>query len=589
MKESLGNYILDRTESLDEELISKYFIERDNSKISRLQDSEQYLLEGSRGVGKTMLMKASMLKSQSEFGKNSILPVWISFEESIRIERISIINNNVDPFLQWTMGKILYECLNKLIELKPKSINALNIRLSQIFNVSEPDDFEKYVDLLNNYISVLEKGDIKDNDSLNQHSPSIELMQILDNPQSFKEFLLEIIKVYGLKRIVLLFDEAAHVFSYSQQEKFFTFFKSLRNPLIACKAAVYPGITNYGKYFERGQDAKELKVQWSPLDKEDVDYIEKIIKKRIQSFDLIYWNILSNKNDILRTLCICSNGNPRFAFHIIDELENSKAFKSSNISSQVLLNAIRSVFNTKWKEFETLKHRLIKYEKYISEAETFIKQGILPNLRLWNNKQRKKSNGKLSIGFYITTDAYDKLEKVFSVLAYSNIINIDYSKKSVGHHKYSYYVSINPSLLFTDLIIKDLIELKSTSIAIENNQSYSESSSLIKELISNVSIVNYIECSNPNCDFKTKDEGFKFCPKCGTKIEIKEDISLYKILRAHNLENLKLSQKIINRLKNKFNNIGEIYDSDIDNLRMDYIQDVRIIMIRNAALEYMAG
>lgn len=589
MKESLGNYILDRTESLDEKLISKYFIERDNSKILRLQDSEQYLLEGSRGVGKTMLMKASMLKSQKDFGQNSILPVWVSFEESIRVERISIINNSIDPFLQWTMGKILFECLNKLIELKPQSLNKLNFRLSKIFNVPEPDSFEKYATILNEYIGILEKGDIDNNESLNKYTPSNELSRILDNPQSFKEFLLELIEAYGLKRIIFLFDEAAHVFSYSQQEKFFTFFKTLRNPLIACKAAVYPGITNYGKYFERGQDAKELKVQWSPLDNSDIEYIEKIIKKRLQAFDLNYWSKLTDNRDILKTLCICSNGNPRFAFHIIDELENSKAFKSSKISSQILLNAIRSVFNTKWKEFETLKHRLIKYENYISEAEIFIKQGILPNLRLWNDKQRKKANGKLSIGFYITTDAFDKLEKVFSVLAYSNIINIDYSKKSVGHHKYSYYISINPSLLFTDLIIKDLDELKSTSVAIENNQSYSGSSELIKELIESVSVVDYIECSNSICDFKTTDESFAFCPKCGTKMEQKEDVSLYKILRTHGIENLKVSSKIAIRLKTKFKNIGEIYDSDIEDIRMDYIQDVRIVMIKNAALEYMAG
>ena len=589
MKDSLGSYILDRTESLDEKLISKYFIDRDNSKLSRLQDSEQYLLEGSRGVGKTMLMKASMLKTQQDFGKNSILPVWVSFEESIRIERISIINNSIDPFLQWTMGKILYECLKKIMELKPSSLDNLNSRLSQIFDVPEPENFEKYATILDQYIRVLEKGDVDNNESLNQYSPTSELSQILDNPLSFKEFLLELINAYGLKRIILLFDEAAHVFSYSQQEKFFTFFKTLRDPLIACKAAVYPGITNYGKYFERGQDAKELKVQWSPLDRDDVKYIENIIKKRLQEFDLSYWEKLTANEDVLQTLSICSNGNPRFAFHIIDELENSKAFKGAKVSSQVLVNSVRTVFNTKWKEFETLKHRLVKYENFISEAEEFIKAGILPNLRIWNDKQRKKPNGKLSIGFYITTDAFEKLEKVFSVLAYSNIINIDYSKKSVGHHKHAYYITINPSLLFTDLIIKDLNELKNTSVAIENNQAYSESSQIIKELISNVSIVDYTECSNEICDFKTTNDSFKFCPKCGTKIEQREDESLYKILRAHEIDNLKISAKIAKRLKAKFRNIGEIYDANLEEIRMEYIQDVRIILIKNAALEYMAG
>ncbi|MDM1384567.1 hypothetical protein HX024_18060 [Myroides marinus] len=316
--------------------------------------------------------------------------------------------------------------------------------------------------------------------------------------------------------------------------------------------------------------------------------IENIIKIRLKEYDNNYWNKLSSNQDVLRTLCVCSNGNPRFAFHIVDELENNKAFKGNSVSSQILINSVRSVFNTKWKEFETLKHRLVKFEKYIVEAETFIKQTILPNLRLWNDKQRKNKS-KLSIGFYITTDAFDKLEKVFSVLSYSNIINIDYSKKSVGHHKHSYYVTINPSLLFTDLIIKDISELKNTSIAIENNQSYSESTSSIKELISNISDVIYIECSNTNCDFKTKDDTFKFCPKCGNKIEIKEEESLYKILRSHSIDNLKISKNIANRLKTKFKNIGEIYDAGLDDIRMTYIQDVRIVIIKNAALEYMAG
>ncbi|MGO4710183.1 hypothetical protein AB4Y90_13925 [Chryseobacterium sp. 2TAF14] len=588
MSDSLGNYILDRTESLDDSLISKYFVERDNSKILRLLDNEQYLLEGSRGVGKTMLMKASMLKSQKDFGKNSILPVWVSFEESIRIERISIINSSIDPFLQWTMGKILYETLNKLVQIKPNTIDNLNKKLSTIFNTSISNQFDKYIDILNNYIDILEKGDLDNNTLLSKHSPSLELLKILDNPQSFKDFLIEIIENCNLTRIIFLFDEAAHVFSYSQQEKFFTFFKTLRDPKIACKAAVYPGITNYGKYFERGQDAKELKVQWSPLDDDDVKYIERIIKIRLKEYDPKYWDKLSSNQDVLKTLCICSNGNPRFAFHIIDELENNKAFKGNSISSQVLINSIRSVFNIKWKEFETLKHRLIKYEKYIEEAELFIKQTVLPNLRLWNDKQRKNQS-KLSIGFYITTDAYEKLEKIFSVLSYSNIINVDYSKKSVGHHKYSYYVTLNPSLLFTDLIIKDITELKNTSVAIENNQSYSEASPSIKELVENVSDIIYIECSNKNCDFKTTDENFKFCPKCGNKIEIKEEESLYKILRSHTIDNLKISRKIITRLKKKFKNIGEIYDSNLDDIRMPYIQDVRITVIKNAALEYMAG
>lgn len=587
MKPSLGDYILDRTESLDDNVILEYFIERNDDKINRLLDSEQYLLEGSRGVGKTMLMKAAMLKSQADFGSNSILPVWISFEESIRLERIYINDNSIDPFLQWTMGKILYETLIKLYQLKPPCIKELNIRLSKIFNNSISDKTDKYFKILNDYIKELEKGDLKNSDEIRNVSPSVELINILDNPQTFKEFLLSVIRDNKLKRIVFLFDEAAHVFSFSQQEKFFTFFKSLRDPKIACKAAVYPGITNYGKYFERGQDAKELKIEWNPLAPNDIKYIKTILKKRIQNYSSEYWNKLTNNAQIIDAICVCSNGNPRFAFHIIDELENTKAFKS-NIKLQLLINAIRSVFNIKWKEFDTLKHRLIRYNQYINEAEFFIKDSILPNLRVWNDKQREKKR-KLSMGFYISTKAYELLEKIFSVLAYSNIVNIDHSKKSLGKQKYGYHIAINPSILYTDLILKDVEELNKTSLSIEYNQAYFETTNIIRGLIEKLKIENEFRCSNPLCDFKTTQELFKFCPKCGNKIDHQEEDSLYKILRSHSIDNLKLSRKLIQRIKTKFKNIGELYDADEAAIRMKYIKDVRVILIKNSVIEYMSG
>jgi len=587
MKKSLGDYLLDRTESINEDLILDYFIERNDDKINRLLDTEQYLLEGSRGVGKTMLLKTAMLSSLAEFGQNSILPVWISFEESIRLERIDILDNSIDPFLQWTMGKILDETLKSIFKTKPECINDLNTRLSAIFNIDITDKSLQYSNILNEYVKILEKADIKDSNELKKHVPSSELLTILDNPQSFKEFLLQLISDFNLNRIVFLFDEAAHVFSFPQQEKFFTFFKTLRDPKIACKAAVYPGITNYGKYFERGQDAKEIHVEWKPLDSDDVGFIKKILKKRIQSFDRAYWEKLSVNKEIIDTICICSNGNPRFAFHIIDELENNKAFHSK-ITNQVLINSIRSVFNTKWKEFDTLKQRLIKYSNHISEAEILMKETIIPNLRLWNNKQRSNKR-KLSIGFYISTKAYDKLEKVFSVLDYSNIISTDHSKKSLGHNKYGYYITINPSLIFTDLILKNIAELKETSIAIENNQAYYDTTPVIKELMESMTSVDEFNCSNSLCDFKTTDDSFKFCPKCGGSIKKEEIVSLYKILRSHSINNLKLSNKIALRLSVKFNNVGEIYDAEIDEIRMKYIQDVRVELIKNAVIEYMAG
>ena len=69
---------------------------------------------------------------------------------------------------------------------------------------------------------------------------------------------------------------------------------------------------------------------------------------------------------------------------------------------QQVINSIRTVLNTKWKEFSTLKNRLIKYKEYIEQAEFMVKDFLIPNLREWNKKRRGKGD-KLSGGFSLST------------------------------------------------------------------------------------------------------------------------------------------------------------------------------------------
>ena len=592
MSKSLGDYIQDRTESIDTEMIMEYFIDKDKDKTVRMLDTEQYLIEGSRGVGKTMLMRIAEIKATEEFEKNSILSVWISFEESIRLERIRISSKEgIDPFLQWTMGKILMDVLNKIIVLRPSYSSQISKRLSSLFGISDDLNerkYSQYMELLNNYVDALEKANIHDNEEIKEIAPSDKIVQILDNTSSFKSFLLQLVSDFHLKRIVLLFDEAAHVFSEEQQVKFFTFFKSLRDVKIACKAAVYPGITNYGKYFEKNQDAKELKLSWSFYDEDDIKYIKNILKKRVQKYDENVWNLLTRKSDIIQMICYSSNGNPRFAFHIMDELQNSGLLDRANITSTQVVNCLRRVNAEKWKDFVTLKQRMVKYSDYITYAELIMQEEFLPNLKKWNEKRRKEHK-KLSAGFYIEELTYKKISKMFDVLSYANIVIVDDVKKSIGHGKYGYYIIVNPSFLFSELVVKDVNEIKSVSNNIDNNQVYSETNKYIAKILNNVQEYQEYCCSNENCDFTTSDESFTYCKKCGSKMEKKEMVPLYKILRGHSVDNLNLSSKLIERIKKNFTTVGEIYDADIDDIRMKYIQDVRIEKIKNAAIEYMAG
>lgn len=487
------------------------------------------------------------------------------------------------------MGKILIEVLKKLIQLKPAYSEQITDRLTSLFGTSNvTPQYITYIKLLDEYIEALERANIDNNEEIKEIAPSEKIVQILDNAITFKNFLLKLIDDFHLTRMVLLFDEAAHVFSEEQQIKFFTFFKSLRNNKIACKAAVYPGITNYGKYFEKNQDAKELKLSWSIYEPKDIQYIKNILKKRVQKYDPNVWNRLTAKDEIIKMICYSSNGNPRFAFHIIDAMQSNSLLDKTNITQNQMIACLRSVNDEKWKDFDTLKQRMLRYSEYITFSEKIVKEEIFPNLRKWNDKRRKEKK-KLSAGFYIEELTYKKISKVFDVLSYANILLVDDVKRSIGHGKYGYYVAINPSFLFSELIIKDVQEIGNTSNNIDNNQVYSEANKSIFYIVENVTEHQEFQCSNDECDFTTNDETFTFCKKCGSKMVKKQGIPLYKILRGHGVENLNLSTKIIERIRSKFSTVGEIYDAELDELRMKYIQDVRIEKIKNAAIEYMAG
>jgi hypothetical protein len=72
----------------------------------------------------------------------------------------------------------------------------------------------------------------------------------------FKDAVQDLCEALSIRRINVLFDEAAHIFRPEQQRQFFTLFRDLRSPYMTCNAAVYPGVTSYGPSFEAVHDAQ---------------------------------------------------------------------------------------------------------------------------------------------------------------------------------------------------------------------------------------------------------------------------------------------------------------------------------------------
>lgn len=80
-------------------------------------------------------------------------------------------------------------------------------------------------------------------------------LEVYDVHKSIMKFS-EIIK----KRIVLFFDDAAHIGREAGLEEFFSIFRTLSSSRVSCKAAIYPGVTKFGARFDVYNDAKVIDI-----------------------------------------------------------------------------------------------------------------------------------------------------------------------------------------------------------------------------------------------------------------------------------------------------------------------------------------
>jgi hypothetical protein len=62
------------------------------------------------------------------------------------------------------------------------------------------------------------------------------------------------------RRIVLMFDDAAHIGRETALTEFFDIFRTISSNLVSCKAAIYPGVTRFGIRFDVFNDATVLDV-----------------------------------------------------------------------------------------------------------------------------------------------------------------------------------------------------------------------------------------------------------------------------------------------------------------------------------------
>ena len=530
-----------RTEDLSIDEVKELYVETemDRENIEALKSFQPLLLIGSRGTGKTMLMRKAESELTDEFEKERIIPIYTSFATCPMYE-----NTNM---LKLMVSKILIALRTKL---KEQGI----IVNGSIFRPIVSEDINPVVKKLEDYIN-----DVSGESFESESEYVIDDENIVNNIDYFRNFIKDLCDEFNIKKIIIMFDEACQIFAPKQQREFFDLFRALRSPIVICKAAVYPGLVSYGT-FQQFHDATTKKIERAIL---ATDYISKMREIVRKNYPDEYDKMIQN-GDLLNTIIYCSNGNPRFLLKSL----NTILEKSSTIKTSVVNDVIKDFYRvTIWTEHTKLEERYKGHKKMIEWSRKFIENTVTKDIIKINTKD-ENLNIKTTVYFAISRKAPEVIKQAIKILEYSGVVTLDVEATKFRYDYYDRY-QLNFGIV--------LLSMAKTNLAIA-----------CKEIIDNISQKKF-----PN--YGENSPVYEEAPNLVTvEEEIDQKLFLDNILNKR-VDELEISTRLLKRLNDAgFILIKDIFDRDENELKkINYIGKVRSRQIYNnvmaAVIEYISG
>lgn len=403
--------LLYRTEDIPSDEILNLFVEtkQDREVIDLVKATSPVVLIGSRGVGKSFLLRVAEEEMLSSFHKTRILPVYLTFTKSSLVH-----SNDSQQFLNWMLSRICTKIIRTirkrgLLATPPK---ALKVLAGGNYN----DKVTKIEQIAINY-----EGSWQDPNK----SIDTKLLPSIDN---LIDALEEICEELDIKRINLLIDEAAHIFRPEQQRQFFTMFRDLRTSFISCNAAVYPGVTSYGNSFQVSHDATFKNLDRDIMESDYLTKMRDIVEKQIGTdSDLI--NNISKNGENFSILAYAASGNPRLLLKTVS--------KAPKLNKRQINEVLREFYRTDmWAEHSGLIEKYPGHKELIDWGRKFIENIVLPDLQK-KNIQYLGENKTSTCFFWIHRDSPLSVKESLRLLSYTGIVNeygqgIKASKSELG-------------------------------------------------------------------------------------------------------------------------------------------------------------
>jgi hypothetical protein len=530
-----------RTEDIPPPKIAEFYAEtqKDRAVIDELKNRTPSVLVGSRGVGKSFLLRVAQQELLADFKRDRVFPIYVSFQRSSLVR-----GGDKNRFQNWMLARLcssLVRALEKegLLATLPRGISL--IAGQSITPTIEITRIEQIADA---YEESYKNPELKVEDS---SIPSIE---------AFTEAIEDLAEGLGIKRFVFLIDEAAHIFLPEQQRQFFTLFRDLRSHCLVCNAAVYPGVTAFGDTFQPSHDATMLEIDRDPLDDGYVAHMREIVQKQADSSTQ---RSIVQRGENFAILAYAASGNPRL---LLKTLADAPGVSSSEINQ-----TIRKFYRSNiWAEHTDLGERYIGHKSVIDWGRKFVEDLVLPEIKSKNDNYIE-SEKNTSCFLWIHKNAPEGVKEALRILLYTGVLRTPESGIKATRAEVGKRYAVNLGCLFAlestpastaFQIAKNLTPKRMTEYG-ARHPAFNSIIDLDRSILEN-------------------DEGFDLGPQFEKPISVL-DLTNWQMLKLQELG---------------LNTVGEVLQaSEADLMTGYYVGEVRARIMKNAAyaavLEYLSG
>lgn len=171
------------------------------------------------------------------------------------------------------------------------------------------------------------------------------------------------------KRIVLFFDDAAHLGREASLEEFFDIYRTLSSSSVSCKAAIYPGVTRFGLRFDVYNDATVVDLLRSEELPDFVEAFAEIMDARYpESFSAVSFASGLDKRGVAGFLAQAVLGNMRGFIFACNELKDRCSDGRKVGLPELGETLIELAGNYYWPLLDEIRPKLGMYEPMVATS-----------------------------------------------------------------------------------------------------------------------------------------------------------------------------------------------------------------------------